>query len=116
MGVLHDIVRTFCPTGVAREPPSLLELVEAVGATGQDLMHIGLMPGVPYNSVLGRIEDPVQGDGELNNAEIGSKVPSGGRHLGHQEIPDLTGQQRQLLNTRPLSGLCFSSVAAAPFP
>jgi hypothetical protein len=37
-------------------------------------VHVGLVPGIPQEDVVGRIEDPVQGEGELDDAEVGTQV------------------------------------------
>ena len=39
----------------------------------------------------------MQGDGQLNDTEIRSKVTARGRHLGDQEFANLTGKDGQLL-------------------
>ncbi|BCI81957.1 hypothetical protein MTY66_35820 [Mycolicibacterium sp. TY66] len=43
-----------------------------------------------------RIEDAVQGERQLHDAQVGAQMPAGGGHLVHQEFPDLGGKFRQL--------------------
>ena len=45
---------------------------EAVFPTGQDFVHVHLVADVPDKLVFGRLKDPVQGDREFNDAEVGA--------------------------------------------
>src|SRR5680860_641531 len=49
--VLHDVVVGLGLARVAGEPALLLEPVEAGGAAGQDLVHVGLVTGVEHDPV-----------------------------------------------------------------
>ena len=48
--------------------------MEAVSPAGEQLMHIALMAYVPDDTILRRIEDPVQRHGQLHDAQIGGQV------------------------------------------
>ena len=57
------------------------EAVEAVGGAdgpeaifppGQDLVDVHLVADVPDELVFGRLKDPVQGDREFDDAEVGA--------------------------------------------
>ena len=39
----------------------------------------------------------MQGDGELDDAEVGAEVPAADGHRPDQEVPDLGGQLHQLV-------------------
>jgi hypothetical protein len=50
------------------------------------------MTGVEDDGIVRRIEDPVQRQGELDDAEIRTEMPSGCSHLVNQELTDLSSQ------------------------
>ncbi len=58
----------------------LLDGVQLVAASGQHLVRISLMAYVPYDPVVGRVKDIVQGDGELHRAQARGEMPA---HLTH---------------------------------
>jgi hypothetical protein len=58
--------------------------VETVLSAGQELVDVDLMADVPDEFVLGRGEGPVQGDGQLDHAEVGSEVAAVFGKLGDQ--------------------------------
>ena len=75
--VLDPVVLGLGPRGVAGQPAFLLELREALTAAGHELVDVGLVTGVEEEDVLGRVEDPVQGEGELDDAEVRAEMPAG---------------------------------------
>src|SRR5438309_5521561 len=48
-----------------------------VAPAGEDLVRIGLVADVPDDTVLGRLEDVVQGNRQLDGAEIRGQVTAG---------------------------------------
>ena len=62
--------------GYPDRPPCFLQLAEVVPA-GQQLVHVGLVAGVEDDRVPRRVEDAVQRDGELDDAEVGAEVAAG---------------------------------------
>ena len=60
-------------------------------------MHVGLMTDVPQQGLSRRIEDPMQGDGELDRPEIRTKVPAGAGDRLNEDVADLLRQHRQLV-------------------
>ena len=54
------------------------------------------MPGIEQDAVFRGIEDPMQSERELHHTEIRTEVSPGARHLGHEEIADLRGQDPEL--------------------
>ena len=62
--------------GKGARPSLLLDGVEPVAAAGQHLVRIGLVPDVPDQAVVRRVEDVVQRDRELDRAEAGGEVPA----------------------------------------
>ena len=70
MAVLDQVVHALLATGIPREPACLAELLEPGLATGDDLVHVGLMAGVPQDGVEGRLEHAVERQGQFDCAEI----------------------------------------------
>ena len=55
--------------------PSYWRIVGSrVAAAGEDLVRVGLVADVPEDLVAGRVEQAVQGDGQLAGAEVGAEV------------------------------------------
>ena len=65
--------------GEAGEAVALAQRADAVAASGQDLVRIGLMADVPNQPVVRRIENIMQRDGELDHAEAGAEMAAGRR-------------------------------------
>ena len=86
------------------------QTIEAFDPAGQDLVNVGLVPGVPDDDVLWGTEDAVQGDGEFHDAQIRTEMAPRGGHLGHEELADLGGEIVELLRIQG------SHVARVPYP
>ena len=80
VAVLHQVVLGLGPARVARQPAALPQRVELGQPAGQQLVHVGLVPGVEDQLVLGRVEHPVQRDRQLDHAQVGAQVTAGARH------------------------------------
>jgi hypothetical protein len=92
VAVLHEVVGALLPTGVPRQPTGLAQLIEPRLASGDDLVDVRLVAGVPKDRVVGRIEHTVQRQRQLDRAEIGPEMSTGfGDGLNH-EVTDLAGQ------------------------
>ena len=89
-------MRALGPVGVSGESVTLTQRVEEVAAPGEDLVDVGLVPGVEDDRVGRRVEDPVQGNGELHDPQVGTQVSAGGRDLLDEELTDLPGKVLQL--------------------
>ena len=77
----------------------LAQAAHALAPAGQNFVRIGLMADVPDDAVLGRVEDIVQREGQLDRAEVGAQMTAGARHAVQQEVAQL-GRQRGQLRTR----------------
>jgi hypothetical protein len=53
--------------------------------------------GVEEDPVLRGVEDPVQGQRQLDHAQVGTKVTAGARDLRDEEVADLRGKHVELL-------------------
>ena len=91
VGVLDDVVLGLRAAGVAGQPALAPEHGEVLAA-GEQLVHVGLVAGVEDDPVARGVEDPVQGDGQLDHAEVGAQVPAGGGHGADQVLADLLGE------------------------
>ena len=65
--------------GEAGEAALLAQRADAVAAAGQDLVRIGLVADVPDQPVVRRVEDVVQRDSQLDDAEPGAEMAAGVR-------------------------------------
>src|SRR5690606_33494148 len=98
VAVRDPVVLRLGPARVAGEAALLAERVEVRRPAGDDLVHVGLVAGVPQDDVPGRVEHPVQGQRELDRTEVRPQVPAAGSGHGvDDELPDLGGELRQLV-------------------
>src|SRR5688572_11734115 len=82
--------------GKRREAAALLDAAEPPAAAGEHLVRIGLMPDVPNQAVVRRVEHEMERDSQLDRAETGCQVAA---HLadGFDEVAaQLVGQRAQL--------------------
>ncbi len=97
MGILDVIVVGLGAARVARKASRLAQRVEGAGAAGQHLVDVSLVSGVPQQRVTRRIEDPVQRESELDDAEVGAEVATGAADRIDQLLADIGGQGGELL-------------------
>ena len=82
---------------VARQAARLAQLGEALTPAGEDLVHVGLVAGVPQQDVARRVEHAVEGERQLDHAEVRAEMAAGDRDGVDDERPDLAGKGGQLL-------------------
>jgi len=93
---VEDVVRRF---GAAREPPDTIELAErpeSLESAGQELVRVGLVPGVPDDPVARRLEQPMERDREFDDAQRGSEMAARSGHGSEDGLADLDRQLREL--------------------
>jgi hypothetical protein len=67
------------------------------GATaGEHLVGVSLVADVPYQAIVRRIEDMMQGHRQFHRTEVRGQVATGPGNGFHQESAQLVGQLRQL--------------------
>jgi hypothetical protein len=66
--------------------------MERIATPGEDLVAVGLVPHVPHQLVVGRIEGVVQGHGELHHAEAGTEVAALHAHHVDDEIAEFPAE------------------------
>ena len=94
VAVLDPVVLGLVPARVARHAAGLAQLLEALLAAGDELVDVGQVAGVPQDAVVGGVEHPVEGQGELDDAQVGAEVAAAGAGDGaHDEVADLLGQR-----------------------
>ncbi|GHE47751.1 hypothetical protein GCM10019059_03120 [Camelimonas fluminis] len=93
MGGAEGVVFALGPFGEAGEAINLAQGADAVAPSGQDFVRIGLVADVPDNAVVRRVEDIMEGDGQLDHAKPGAKMAAGDRDringFGAQFVGDL---------------------------
>ncbi len=70
----------------------LAQAGHAFAATGEDLVRVGLVADVPDQTIVGRVEDVVQGDGQLDDAQAGTEMPAGLANRVEQLLAQFVGQ------------------------
>ncbi|MBV8560504.1 MAG: hypothetical protein JO050_07005, partial [Acidimicrobiia bacterium] len=101
VAVLDPVVDRLGPRRVPGEPAPLAQGAEHLLAAGEDLVHVGLVAGVPQQDVPGGGEDPVQGDGQLDRPEVRPQVAAGHRYRLHDEAAELGGQLPEFFVAQP---------------
>ncbi|GJE40808.1 hypothetical protein KHHGKMAE_4906 [Methylobacterium persicinum] len=74
------VVDALRALGEARQAPALAQGPDPVPATRQDLVRVALMPDIPHDPVVGRVEHVVQRHRQLDHPEARAQMPPGDRH------------------------------------
>ena len=88
---LDDVVRALGALRVAGEAAARAQLREVL-ASGEELVDVRLVAGVEDERVVGRVEDAVKRDRELDDAEVRPEVATGARDVLDEELADLGGE------------------------
>jgi hypothetical protein len=72
--------------------------MKTVAATGEKLVDVDLVTDVPDEFVLGRAENTMQRERELDHAEVGSKMAAIPGEHSNQFMADFISEQVQLLH------------------
>ena len=87
------VVLALGALGEAGQAAALAQRADAVAPAGQDLVRIGLVADVPDQPVARRVEDVVERDRQLDDAEAGAEMAAGDRDgvdgLGAQLVGEL---------------------------
>ena len=86
------VIDAFGGVGKAAYAVCLAEEPETVFPAGNDFMRVALVADVPEELVLLEIEDVVQGQGQLDDAEIAGKVAAGPGDGAEDEAAYFVGQ------------------------
>ena len=85
--------------GTTREGGNAILLAQGAHAratAGEDFVRIGLMTHVPHQPVVRGVEDVMQRDGQLDDAQAGTEMPAGLTDRVEQFQAQLIGQGFQL--------------------
>jgi DNA-binding MarR family transcriptional regulator len=105
VAVLDEVVLGLGPGGVARHAAALAEPAEPVEAPGDELVHVGLVAGVPDDDVAGRVEHAVERQRELDRPQVGTEVAAVDRDRVDQDLTDLRRERSQLVIVEPAQRL-----------
>ena len=97
VGVLHPVVLGLRPAGVTGQAVPLAEGGKVTLPARQHLVDVTLVTGVEDDRVPGRVEHPMDGDGELDDAEVGPQVAAGLTDVLNQEGTDLCAELSELI-------------------
>lgn len=85
MSCAESIMLALIPAGKAADAFKRTQGFKLVLATGQNLVHIGLMANVKYDFVLRAVKHFMQRQSQLNDPQVGGKVTARpGNRLNHQ--------------------------------
>jgi len=90
------VVLALGATREGRDAVLLAQGFHALATTGEDLVRIRLMTDVPYQPVIRGVEDVMQRDGQLDDAQAGTEMPTGLADRVEQFQAQLIGQGFQL--------------------
>ncbi len=91
------VVLAFLAAGKRRQAVFLLDGGDAVAAAGKNLVRIALMPHVPDQPIVRRIEHVVQRHGEFHHAKARAKVAAGAGHRLDQITAQFIGNEGKLV-------------------
>src|SRR5208283_453524 len=86
------VVRALAAQHKAIQPTGSADGVELLPASSEQFMDVSLMADIKEKVVFRRVEDIVQGDGQLDNPEVGTKVPPGSGEHRDQLLANRGGQ------------------------
>ena len=92
------IVIALAALGEAGEAAAGAQRADAIAASGEDLVRIGLMADVPDQPIARRVEDVVDRGGELDHAEARAEVTAGHRDGIDGLLTQLVGDLANLLD------------------
>ena len=98
MGRAERVVNAFGALGEAGKPARLAQRADVVAAPRQDLVRVALMADIPDQLVVGRVEDMVQRDRQLDDAKARAEMAARDRDGGDRLLPQFLGQLLQLRN------------------
>jgi hypothetical protein len=79
-------------------------------------MPVGLMAHIPYDTVVGRVEDIVQCHGDLHHTKTGSEMSGVDRHFVDNILAELAAYLRQLVDAEfPQVGRIFDLTKKSVF-
>ena len=96
MTAVEHVVGRFAAAREATDAIERAQRAETGQSAGQQLVGIRLVTGVPDDPVARRLEQPVEGDRDLDDPERRAEMAAGRLDRGDDRGPDLVGQLLQL--------------------
>ena len=96
MAAVEHVVGRLRPAREAADPVELPQRAEALEAPRQELVRVRLVPGVPHDVVAGRLQQAVERDGELDDAQRRAQVAARDRDRGDDGLADLERELGEL--------------------
>ncbi len=96
MTAIEHVVRRFAPAREATDPVERAERRKSRQTAGQELVRVGLVTRVPDDPVARRLEQPMEGDRELDHAQRRAEVAARLGDRADDRVADLGGQLGQL--------------------
>ena len=116
MTTSEGVVRTLFRRRERTHTTHLAVGAEGVSPTRQDLVAVGLMAHIPYDTVIGRVKDIVQCHGDLHHAKTGSEMSGVDRHFVDNILSELAAYLRQLVDAEfPQVGRIFDLTKKSVF-
>ena len=97
MAYPESIIFALTPFGESAQAIIFTIAGKLIAATGKDLMTISLVTHVPYQLVIGRIKNVVQGNRQLDNTKAGRKMTAMHTHRIDDILTKLITYLMQLL-------------------
>ncbi|GJD98052.1 hypothetical protein OCOJLMKI_5291 [Methylobacterium iners] len=102
VGRAEGIVGALGALGEARQAAALAQRPDAVAASGEDLVGVGLVADVPDQAVVGGVEHVVQRHRQLDDAQARAEVPARDRdRLDHLRAHRLGHARQRALRQSP---------------
>ena len=95
-GVVFALLRR----GERHQSAQLSVRTESFSSPCQNFMSVGLVPDVPYDAVVRRVEHIVKSHCELHHAEARCQMSGVHRYLFDDVVAQFVAQQRQLVNAQ----------------
>ena len=96
------VVGALLGVGIAHEAAARADGVELGEAAGDQLMRINLMAGIPDEPVLGEVEGQVQGEAQLDDAEVTGEMSGADGKDPDQLVAHFLGQVAELAFVEPV--------------
>src|SRR5262245_53744455 len=96
VAVFDHVVRALRSRWIAGKAARLPQRGKGAGTAGEQLVHVRLMAGVPDDHLVGALEDAVQCERKLDDAQIRRQVAAGLRDVLDEERSDLRSQLLEL--------------------
>ena len=92
----ESIVNAFLPARESCDTAFLAQIRHTGFATGENLVPVGLVANIPYQTIFRRVEHIVQRDGDLDRAEVRRKVTSSRGHRVNDVFAQFFGKCRKI--------------------